>query len=59
MRRLQRRNMREFYERKSISTRAKVSTTRIAANQLQLLQALASRIGPIFLKINRELRKTG
>src|SRR5487761_2294293 len=59
MRRLQRRNMREFYERNTTSTRTKVSTTSIAANQLQLLQALASRTVPKSLEINGELRKTG
>jgi len=51
--------MREFYEGKTTSTRTKVSTTSIAANQLQLLQALASRTSPKSLEINRELRKMG
>ena len=51
--------MREFYERNTTSTRTKVSTTSIAANQLQLLQALASRTVPISPKISGELRKTG
>jgi len=49
----------EFYERKTTSTSTKVSTTSIAANQLQLLQALASRIPPKSLEINRELRRMG
>jgi hypothetical protein len=51
--------MREVYETKTPSPRTKVSTTSIAANQLQLLQALASRTGAISLEINRESRKTG